>query len=97
MMLDLGVLGLETHPAGSAPENSLKLHYPFPMATSTYEICCLIQGGNATFSVIAPYTALIRQVKGLIRERLKDGVLRDVDARYVTLTKVKVRRTTSSV
>jgi len=67
------------------------------MATSTYEICCLIQGGNAPFSVIASCTALIRRVKGLIRERLKDGVLRNVDARYLILTKVKVCHTTSSV
>jgi hypothetical protein len=66
------------------------------MATPTYEIWCLIEG-SAPFPITAPYNALIRKVKGLIRERLKNGILRNVDARNLTLTKVKVRHIASSV
>jgi len=67
------------------------------MATTTYELCCLIAGDNAPFSVTASYTTPIFELKRLIREPLKNGVLRDVDARYLIPKKVKVRHTTSSV
>ena len=65
-------------------------------STSTYEIWCFIEGDDP-FPITAPCNALLRKVKGLIRERLKNGILRNVDARYLTLTKVKVRRTASFV
>jgi len=67
------------------------------MATSTYELelWCLIQGGNAPFSVIASSTIIIRELSELIRERLKNGVLQGVDARYLILKKVEVRHTTT--
>jgi len=67
------------------------------MATSTYELCCLIAGGKSPFFVTASYTTPICEVKRLIREPLKNGVFRDVDARYLILKKVKIRHTTSPV
>jgi hypothetical protein len=76
-------------------------HYPSPtaasIATSTYELWCLIEGDSTPFAVNAPYATYTFELKRLIHKRPESGILQGVDARNLILKKVKVRYTTSSI
>jgi len=59
------------------------------MANATHrELWCLIKGDSIAFRVTPLGKAGIDDLKGLVREPCKNGILRDVDAKDLVLWKV---------
>jgi hypothetical protein len=66
------------------------------MTDETCDILCLIEGDTAIFSVIASPTIPIAELKDLIKEERKNGVLKGILAKDLTVWKVRMTRASNS-
>jgi hypothetical protein len=66
------------------------------MSDKTYRIWCLVGGDTTLFPVIALPTISIGELKDLIKEKGKDGVLNSVDAKDLTLWKARMTMASDS-
>ena len=57
---------------------------------STYKLWCLIDGDKTVFCVVIPMNEDISNLKESIKEKDKNGVLSNVDAKALTLRKVRM-------
>jgi Crinkler effector protein N-terminal domain len=64
--------------------------------TSLRVLLCLIEGDSTVFQVKAPINNNVLDLKGLIREQRKHGVLSSVDAPDLVLWKVSTTSTIAS-
>ena len=75
---------------------SLTLFTPLLQTTSVtkemsdYNLWCYIQGDNTAFPLIASSTIFVDLLKDSIKEERKNGVLKNVDAKDLTLWKVRM-------
>jgi hypothetical protein len=60
------------------------------MTDATYRIWCLVEGENTLFPVIASPALSIGELKDLIKEKGKNGVLNSTDAKDLNLWKVRM-------
>ena len=80
----------------SVDRRLLTLFTPLPQTTSVtkemsdYHLWCYVVGDNVPFLVTASSSTFIGQLKKLIREERKNSVLSSVDAKDLTLWKVRM-------
>jgi hypothetical protein len=63
-------------------------HLSYNATMSDVALWCLIEGDSMPFEVTAPVNANINRLKEVVREKGKNGVLGNVDAKDLVLLKV---------
>jgi hypothetical protein len=66
------------------------------MSDETYLIWCLVEGDGTLFPVVDSLRKTVIELKELIKEKCKNGVLKNVDATDLTLWKVRMTMASDS-
>ena len=66
------------------------------MSEETYRIWCLVEGDGTEFHVVSSPSETVCDLKESIKEMCKNGVLKNVDAKELTLWKVRVTMASDS-
>jgi hypothetical protein len=66
------------------------------MSDETYLIWCLVEGDGTLFPVVDSLRKTVIELKELIKEKCKNGVLKNVDAKDLTLWKVRMTMASDS-
>jgi hypothetical protein len=64
--------------------------------SDTTTFCCLVEGDDTVFAITAPLTTPISVLKNWIKDEGKNGVLSSVDAKDLTLWKVRMTMASDS-